>query len=89
LNATPSFPATLSQEVREVGSKHSLQGPEFKVAIGSRYFWVGALTLKQLRSGYSADELGLYEIDPDDEPEDDRPINHTAAMRRAGAFGRF
>ncbi len=57
--------AKLSQEVREVGWNYSLRGREIKVAIGSRYFWVGALTLKLLKSGYSPDELGLFEIDPD------------------------
>lgn len=65
------FPATLSQEVRIVGRNFgSLLGPEFKVAVGDRYFWVGALTLDKLQRGYSPDELDLYEIDPDDEPEE-------------------
>jgi hypothetical protein len=87
--AHPLTTAKLSQEVRIVGRNYgSLLGPEFKVAVGDRYFWIGELTLKLLKSGYSPDELGLFEIDPDDEPEDDRPINHTAAMRRAGAFSR-
>jgi len=74
MNAPSRFPssttAPLSQDVRIVGKKYSLQGEEFKVAVGDRYFWIGALTLKLLKSGYSPDELELYEIDPDDEPEE-------------------
>ena len=61
-----AYQQTFAQDVRVIGTYHgSLLGPEFKVAIGDRYFWVGALTLKQLKSGYSPDELDLYEIDPD------------------------
>ena len=61
----PLTTAKLSQEVREVGWNYSLRGREIKVAIGTRYFWVGGLTLKLLKSGYSPDELELFEIDPD------------------------
>ena len=58
----------VSAEVRVIGTYHgSLLGPEYQVMVGDRCFWVGALTLKQLKSGYSPDELGLYEIDPDAE----------------------
>ena len=61
----------VSAEVRVIGTYHgSLLGPEYKTMVGDRCFWVGALTLKQLKSGYSPDELGLFDIDPD-APEED------------------
>ena len=81
--------AKLSQEVRVVTKLYGgLLGPVFTVAVGTRYYSVGEMALSLLQRGYDPDELDLYEIDPDDEPEEDRPINHTAAMRRAGAFSR-
>lgn len=62
----PLTTAKLSQEVRIVGRNFgSLLGPEFKISVGDRYFWVGSITLKQLQSGYSPDELELIDIDPD------------------------
>ena len=67
----PLTTAKLSQEVRVVGRNYgSLLGPEFKVAVGDRYFWIGTLTLKLLKSGTPLEDLDLYEIDPDDEPEE-------------------
>ena len=56
----------ISAEVRVVGTVYgSLLGPEYKTMVGDRCFWVGAPTLKMLKSGYSPDELALIDIDPE------------------------
>ena len=57
----------VSAEVRVIGKLYSLRGTDFKTMVGDRCFWVGALTLNLLQSGYSPDELDLIEVDPDDE----------------------
>lgn len=60
----------VSAEVRVIGKQYSLRGTDFKTMVGDRCFWVGAPTLKLLKSGYSPDELGLFEVDPDVEEDE-------------------
>ncbi len=63
--------AKLSQEVFVTKTRFgSLLGPEYTVLIDGKYFVVGGLTLKLLKSGTPLEDLDLYEIDPDDEPEE-------------------
>ncbi len=42
-------------------------GPEYKVMVGDRCFFVGELTKRLLMSGTPLDELDLLEINPDEE----------------------
>lgn len=61
----------VSAEVRVITKRYGgILGPVFTVAVGDRYFAVGELALALLKRGISPDELDLFEIDPDDEPEE-------------------
>lgn len=61
----------VSAEVRVITKRYGgILGPVFTVAVGDRYFTVGEMALAQLKRGLTPDDLGLFEIDPDDEPED-------------------
>lgn len=48
----------------------SLLGPEFDIALGDRYFRIGALTLRLLEKGTPASDLDMLEIDLDAESEE-------------------
>lgn len=51
-----------------------LLGVEYLIGYGERYFTVGALTLKLLRTGTPFEDLegSLLEVDADGEPVEDR-----------------
>jgi hypothetical protein len=72
MNALTAILRDVGTDLRILTKRYGGQlGPTYTVAVKDRYFCVGQLTLNQLQRGVSPDELGLFEVDPDDSPSED------------------